>query len=164
ARDAFDGLALMDRIVGGSFDAHLDELRRKNEGRSIRPSRKLGRAADPKPLRPVDVEAIRLRRAELTGNLAVPQPPFWWARTIDRISPKAVLPYLNERMLYQFQWGYRKDGKSLDEYRAWAKQELRPVLQRILDIAIGEEILVPQAAYGYFRCAAEGNDVVLFDG
>jgi 5-methyltetrahydrofolate--homocysteine methyltransferase len=164
ARDAFDGLALMDRIVGGSFDAHLDEIRRKREGRPVNPSRKLGRAADPKPLRPVDGEAIRLRRAELTGNLAVPQPPFWGARTIDRISPKAVLPYLNERMLYQFQWGYRKDGKSLAEYREWAKQELRPVLQRILEIAIGEEILVPQAAYGYWRCAAEDNDVVLFDG
>jgi 5-methyltetrahydrofolate--homocysteine methyltransferase len=164
ARDAFDGLGLMDRIVGGSFDAHLDEIRRKREGRPVHSSRKLGRAADPKPLRPVDVEAIRLRRAELTRNLAVPQPPFWGARTIDRISPKAVLPYLNERMLYQFQWGYRKDGKSLAEYRAWAKQELRPVLQRILDIAIGEEILAPQAAYGYWRCAAEGNDVVLFDG
>jgi 5-methyltetrahydrofolate--homocysteine methyltransferase len=94
----------------------------------------------------------------------VPQPPFWGACTIDRISPKAVLPYLNERMLYQFQWGYRKDGKSLAEYRAWAKEELRPVLRRILEIAIGEEILVPQAAYGYWRCAAEGNDVVLFDG
>jgi 5-methyltetrahydrofolate--homocysteine methyltransferase len=164
ARDAFDGLGLIDKIVGGSFDAHLKEIRRKREGRPVNPSRKLGRAADPKPLRPVDVEAIRLRRAELTRNIAVPQPPFWGARTIDRISPKAVLPYLNERMLYQFQWGYRKDGKSLAEYRAWAKQELRPVLQRILDIAIGEEILVPQAAYGYWRCAAEDNDVVLFDG
>jgi 5-methyltetrahydrofolate--homocysteine methyltransferase len=163
ARDAFDGLALMDRIVAGSFDAHLDEIRRKSQGRPVSPSRRLGRAADPKPLRPMDLDAIRLRRAELTRNLPVPQPPFWGARTIDRISPKAVLPYLNERMLYQFQWGYRKDGKSLAEYRAWAKQELRPVLRRILDIAIRGEILLPQAAYGYWRCAAEGNDVVLFD-
>jgi 5-methyltetrahydrofolate--homocysteine methyltransferase len=163
ARDAFDGLHLMDRIVGGGFDAHLDEIRRQNEGRPKNPSRKLGRAADPKPLRPVDLDEIRLRRAELTRDLPVPTPPFWGPRTIERISPKAVLPYLNERMLYQFQWGYRKDGKSLAEYREWAKDELRPVLQRILDVAIGEEILVPQAAYGFWPCAAEGNDVVLFD-
>ena len=40
--------------------------------------------------------------------------------------------------------------------------ELRPVLRRMLDIAIREEILVPQAAYGYWPCAAEGNDVILF--
>jgi 5-methyltetrahydrofolate--homocysteine methyltransferase len=162
ARDAFDGLHLMDKIVGGGFDAHLAETRRKSEGRSKNPSRKLGRAADPKPLRPVDLDEIRLRRAELTRGLPVPQPPFWGPRTIERISPKAVLPYLNERMLYQFQWGYRKDGKSLAEYRDWAKGELRPILQRIVDRAIGEEILVPQAAYGYWPCAAEGNDVMLF--
>ena len=164
ARDAFDGLGLMDKIVTGKFDAHLGEVRAKNQGRAVKPSRKLGRAADPRPLRPVDVEEIRLRRAELTRDVPVPQPPFWGPRTIERVSPKAIVPYLNERMLYQFQWGYRKDGKSLAEYREWAKDELRPVLHRILEIAIREEILVPQAAYGYWPCAAEGNDLILFDG
>ena len=164
ARDAFDGLGLMDKIVTGKFDAHLGEVRAKNQGRAVKPSRKLGRAADPRPLRPVDVEEIRLRRAELTREVPVPQPPFWGPRTIERVSPKAIVPYLNERMLYQFQWGYRKDGKSLAEYREWAKDELRPVLHRILEIAIREEILVPQAAYGYWPCAAEGNDLILFDG
>jgi len=163
ARDAFDGLGLMDKIVNNNFDAHLDEVKRKNEGRPVNQSRKLGRAADPKPMRPVDVDEIRLRRAELTRNVPVPEPPFWGARTIERVPAKAVVPYLNERMLYQFQWGYRKDGRSLAEYREWAKDELRPILHRMLDIAIREEILALQAAYGYWPCAAEGNDVILFD-
>jgi 5-methyltetrahydrofolate--homocysteine methyltransferase len=163
ARDAFDGLGLMDKIVTGQFDAHLEEVQAKNAGRPKNPSRKLGRAADPRPMRPVDLDEIRLRRAELARNVAVPQPPFWGPRTIERMSPQIVVPYLNERMLYQFQWGYRKDGKSLAEYREWAKDELRPVLRRMLKIAIGEEILIPQAAYGYWPCAAEGNDVILFD-
>jgi 5-methyltetrahydrofolate--homocysteine methyltransferase len=81
---------------------------------------------------------------------------------VSKISAKAVAPYLNERMLYQFQWGFRKEGRSLAEYKKWARQELRPVLSRIMDIAIREAILQPQAAYGYWRCAAEGNDVILF--
>ncbi len=164
ARDAFDGLDLMDKIVtGNDFDSHLAEVNSRNEGRPVNQSRKLGRAADAKPLRPVDVEEIRLRRAELTRNVPVPEPPFWGPRTIERVPPKAVMPYLNERMLYQFQWGYRKDGRSLAEYSEWAKDELRPILRRIVDIAIREEILVPQAAYGYWPCAAEGNDVILYD-
>ncbi len=163
ARDAFDGLGLMAKIVGGRFDAHLAEVQAKNAGRPKNPSRKLGRAADPRPMRPIDFAEIRLRRAELARNVAVPQPPFWGPRTIERMSAQVVVPYLNERMLYQFQWGYRKDGKSLAEYREWARDELRPVLRRVLDIAIGEAILVPQAAYGYWPCAAEGNDVILFD-
>jgi 5-methyltetrahydrofolate--homocysteine methyltransferase len=163
ARDAFDGLGLMAKIISGGFDAHLDEVRRRNEGRPVNPSRELGRAADPKPLRPIDLDEVRLRRAELTRGVKVPPPPFWGPRTIERVAPQAVVPYLNERMLYQFQWGYRKDGKSLAEYREWAKDELRPVLRRILDIAVREQILVPQAAYGYWPCAAEGNDVILYE-
>jgi 5-methyltetrahydrofolate--homocysteine methyltransferase len=163
ARDAFAGLDLMDKIVTGRFDSHLAEVKSRNEGRPVNQTRKLGRAADAKPLRPVDVEEIRLRRAELTRNVPVPEPPFWGPRTIERVPPKAVVPYLNERMLYQFQWGYRKDGRNLAEYREWAKDELRPVLRRMLDIAIREEILVPQAAYGYWPCAADGNDVILYD-
>jgi len=163
ARDAFAGLDLMDKIVTGRFDAHLDEVRRRSEGWPVNQTHKLGCAADPKPLRPVDVEEIRLRRAELIRNVPVPEPPFWGSRTIERVPPKAVVPYLNKRMLYQFQWGYRKEGRSPAEYREWAKDEFRPVLRRMLDIAIRKEILVPQAAYGYWRCAAEGNDVILFD-
>jgi 5-methyltetrahydrofolate--homocysteine methyltransferase len=163
ARDAFDGLGLMDKIVNNNFDAHLEEVRRKSEGRPVNQTRKLGRAADPRPMRPIDVEEIRLRRAELTRNVPVPEPPFWGPRTIARVPAKAVVPYLNERMLYQFQWGYRKDGRTLAEYREWARDELRPVLKRIFDIAVGEDILVPQAAYGYWPCAAEGNDVILYD-
>jgi len=72
------------------------------------------------------------------------------------------VPYLNERMLYQFHWGYRKDGRTLDEFKLWAQKELRPILQRMLDTAIQQDILVPQAVYGYWPCAAEGNDVILF--
>ncbi len=68
ARDAFDGLHLMDRIVGNDFDGHLAQLREKSAGRPVNPSRKLGRAGDPQPTRPFklddgDFEEIRLRRA-----------------------------------------------------------------------------------------------------
>jgi 5-methyltetrahydrofolate--homocysteine methyltransferase len=162
ARDAFDGLALMDRIVGNDFDGYLADVQEKNAGRPKNESRKLGRAADARPMRPVDLEEIRLRRAELNRGVPVPQPPFWGPRTITKISAKAVAPYLNERMLYQFQWGFRKEGRSLAEFKKWARQELRPILSRIMDQAIREAILEPQAAYGYWRCAAEGNDVILF--
>src|SRR5262249_25394045 len=125
--------------------------------------RKLGRAADAKELRPIDVEEIRLRRAELAAGVPVAEPPFWGARTIARVPVKALVPFLNERMLYQFQWGYRKDGRTLDAFKSWAQKELRPVLQRMLDVSIQQDILVPQACYGYWKCAAEGNDVILFD-
>ena len=163
ARDAFDGLALMDRIVGNDFDGYLAEVQEKNAGRPKNESRKLGRAGDARPQRPVDFEEIRLRRAELTLGVTVPTPPFWGAKVLERVPVKTIAPYLNERMLYQFQWGFRKDGRSLAEFKKWARTELRPVLSRVMDQAIREKILRPQASYGYWKAAAEGNAVVLFD-
>jgi 5-methyltetrahydrofolate--homocysteine methyltransferase len=163
AGDAFDGLSLMEKIATGSFDEHLAKLRAANEGRPVNEKRKLGRAADAKPLRPVDAEEIRLRRAELHRGVAVPEPPFWGPRILTHIPAKALVPYLNERMLYQFQWGFRKDGRTLEQFMEWAHHELRPILKRMLDKVEEEDILRPQATYGYWKCAGHGNDVILFD-
>ena len=71
---------------------------------------------------------------------------------------KALLPYLNEQMLYQFHWGYEKQGRRLGEFLAWAQKELRPVLAGLVAEAEAERIFAPQAAYGYFKAAGEGND------
>ncbi|MGE0716462.1 MAG: methionine synthase [Alphaproteobacteria bacterium] len=162
ARDAFDGLSLMDKVVNRTFDGHIAEVAGKRRGRPTNTRRTLGQAAEPKVLRPVDVEEIRLRRAELHKGQPVPPPPFWGPRTIARVPVAALVPYLNERMLYQFHWGYRKDGRTLEEFMAWAQRELRPTLKRMLDIVVQQDILVPQACYGYWRCAADGDAVVLF--
>ena len=163
AGDAFDGLHLMDKVMTGNFDRHLTEIKAKAEGRAVNEKRKLGRAADERVLRPVDLEEIRLRRAELTRDLPVPTPPFWGPRTIARVPVKALVPFLNERMLYQFHWGYRKQGRTLAEFKEWAQRELRPILQRLLDTVIQQDIFVPQAVYGYWKCAAHGNDVILYE-
>ncbi len=162
ARDAFDGLGLMDRVMTGKFDDHLEELRQRRINRPVNRRRKLGVAAEPAE-RPVDLAETRLRRDELSDGVAVPQPPFWGARLVERVSVDALLPFLNERMVYQFHWGYRKDGRKLDEYMRWARQELRPILQSLLERCKQEQILAPQAVYGYWQAAAEGNDVILYD-
>ena len=158
------GSALMDKIVNNNFDAHLAEVRRKSEGRPVNQSRKLGRAADPRPMRPVDLEEIRLRRAELTRNVPVPEPPFWGAAD-DRA-------------------GAGQGGRALPQ-RAHALPipvglpEGRP--RRSPNTANGPRTSCarycaasstsrsartswcrrPPTAIG--RCAAEGNDVILFD-
>jgi len=165
ARDAFDGLNLMDKIVTGGFDAHLTERRMAQQGKAgktMKPRRSLGKPAQPDP-RPADLEETRIRRDELNDGIAVPTPPFWGPRVLARVPVDALVPYLNERMLYQFHWGYRKQGRRLADYMDWARRELRPELKRMLDIAKQQDILLPQAVYGYWPACGEGNDVVLFD-
>jgi 5-methyltetrahydrofolate--homocysteine methyltransferase len=161
ARDAFDGLHLMDKVAGNGFDDYLAALQSKRKGRARNESRTLG-TADPRGFAPVDVAYAEERRRRLTAEEPVPAPPFWGARVIEA-APKAIIPFINERSLYQFQWGFRKQGRSLDDFLGWAKQELRPVLKRMLALTEAEDILRPQAIYGYWKCAGAGNDLILFE-
>jgi 5-methyltetrahydrofolate--homocysteine methyltransferase len=167
ARDAFDGLHLMDRVVGGDFAAHVAQ-RAAAAGARSRPGRKPrtlayanGNVAP--PARPVDLDEIRVRRHELARDVRPPTPPFWGPRLIEHVPVKALLPWLNEQMLYQFHWGYEKQGRRLEEFLAWAQKELRPVLADLVARAEAEAAFAPAAAYGYWPAAAEGNDIVVFE-
>jgi 5-methyltetrahydrofolate--homocysteine methyltransferase len=161
ARDAFDGLHLMDKVMGNAFDDYLAAVQAKRRGRPRNEKRVLGQA-DPRGFQPVDVAYAEARRRRLTEGVPVPVPPFWGPRLIEA-APKAIVPFINERSLYQFQWGFRKAGRSLEDFLGWAKQELRPVLKRMLALAEAEDILKPQAIYGYWKCAGQGNDLILFE-
>ncbi|MFQ3623024.1 MAG: methionine synthase, partial [Acetobacteraceae bacterium] len=161
ARDAFDGLHLMDKVVGGTFDDYLAAVQARRKGKPSNTRRRLGEAVEATTL-PVDRAEARARRRRLAAGHTPPEPPFWGARLVEAPT-KAVVPFINERSLYQFQWGFRKQGRRLEDFLGWAKQELRPVLKRMLKLAEEEAILRPQAIYGYWKAAGEGNDLVLFD-
>ncbi len=161
ARDAFDGLHLMDKVTGNGFDDYLAATQAKRAGKARNTRRTLGQA-DARAFAPVDVKEAQARRRRLNKGEPVIAPPFWGARFIEA-APKAVVPFINERSLFQFQWGFRKQGKSLEEFLVWARQELRPVMKRMLDICEAEQILKPQAVYGYWKAAGQGNDLILFD-
>ncbi|MBV9118651.1 MAG: methionine synthase [Acetobacteraceae bacterium] len=160
ARDAFDGLGLMDKVMGNGFDDYLAAVQAKRAGKARNTARTLGQA-DARAFRPVDVGAVQARRRRVTADVAIPEPPFWGARVVEA-APKAIVPFVNERSLYQFQWGFRKQGRSLDGFLGWAKQELRPVMKRMLALCEAEDILRPRAAYGYWKAAGQGNDLILF--
>jgi 5-methyltetrahydrofolate--homocysteine methyltransferase len=172
ARDAFDGLDLMAKVVDGHFDAHLQTLQEK---RANRPSRK-NKAANANAVqapdgaeahkivdRPVDFEAIKLRKTELMKNTTVPTPPFWGSRVVENVALKALIPYINETMLFQFQWGFKKQGRKREEHAAWLKEHVKPEMVKLLQRCEDEKILTPKAVYGYWKAAAEGDAILLFD-
>ena len=161
ARDAFDGLDLMNKVVDGTFDSHLDGVRAKQAARRPASNRRIGRPS--KPAASVDPAAAQARRNRLAEDVSIPQPPFWGPRAIARVPLKTLVPYLNERMLFQMQWGYRKEGRRLEEYLKWAQRNLRPMLKTLIERCETEQILLPQAVYGYWPCAGSGDDLILFD-
>jgi 5-methyltetrahydrofolate--homocysteine methyltransferase len=162
ARDAFDGLDLMAKVAAGSFDDYMAEVKAKRLSRPSNERRTLGQAAQP-ATRPVDVEEVRLRRAELSQGYDVPTPPFWGPKVIDHVPLQTLVTYLNETMLYQFQWGFKKAGRTIEEWKAWAHKELKPMAVDLLKRCDKEGILQPKAVYGYWPCASDGDSVILFD-
>ncbi|MBI3091739.1 MAG: methionine synthase [Candidatus Tectomicrobia bacterium] len=161
ARDAFEGLHLMAKVTAGTFDAHLATTAARQALRAAG-KRRAGKDREAAQLREAESERLHQRRMKLAAGVAVPTPPFWGPRLIEAVPIKALLPFLNETTLFQFQWGFRKEGRDPEAYRAWARRELRPILRRILAVCERESILQPQAIYGYWKCAGEGNDLIIF--
>jgi 5-methyltetrahydrofolate--homocysteine methyltransferase len=160
ARDAFDGLSLMEKVTGNGFDDYMAAVQAKRTGKARNTARTLGQA-DARAFQPVDVATVQARRRAMTADQPVIVPPFWGPRVVEA-PPRAIVPFLNERSLYQFQWGFRKQGRSLDDFLGWAKQELRPIMRRMLALCEAEDILKPQAIYGYWKAAGQGNDLLIF--
>ena len=160
ARDAFDGLRLMEEVTTGGLDAFVAANRAKRARPSTRRRTRdeAGRDAPP----PLDRALARARRLRLAdGDAGPPTPPFWGPRRIEATT-RAILPFLNERSLYQLQWGFRKQGRRIEDFLQWARGELRPVMQRMLELCERDGILQPQAIYGYWPAAGDGDDLVLF--
>ena len=160
ANDAFDGLGLMNKVMDGSFGDYV-----MAEKQRTRPRRKAVEIISQEEsifADQTDSAAAREKRARMALGVNVPVPPFWGPRIIDYVPAETLIPYINERSLYMQQWGFKKQGKRIEDYMEDAKREFRPILKRILDDANKDKALNATASYGYWPAAAEGNDVIIF--
>ena len=149
AGDAFEGLALMNRLAEG--------------GPLVLPNAPV---AGPRRARARDDEdaatgAIPDRSAVSISN-PIPAPPFWGSRVVERIDMQTILPYINEKMLFGVQWGYTPGGRKKPEYDAFIKDEVRPILHDLARRCAKEGILRPQAIYGYWPCNSDGDDLIIY--
>jgi 5-methyltetrahydrofolate--homocysteine methyltransferase len=112
-----------------------------------------------------DAPAVDTQRSPLVAtDNPVPKPPFWGVKRLEQVPLRAVLPYINRNTLYKFQWGYKPQGRSVEEYREYARRELDPILNRLVAQSDAERILQPTALYGYFSCQSEGNSLIVYRG
>ncbi len=108
-------------------------------------------------------ERARRRHSDIGHDHPVPRPPFWGSRVLEGIDLKAPLGYLNETMLFQVQWGFRKKRRAPDVWKRYVDAEIRPVYRNLVERCQQEHILQPQAIYGYWPCNADGDDLVIFE-
>jgi 5-methyltetrahydrofolate--homocysteine methyltransferase len=92
----------------------------------------------------------------------VPAPPFFGVKRLEQVPLKAILPYINRNTLYKFQWGFKPQGRSVDEYREYSRRELDPILNRLVLESDANKVLQPTALYGYFSCQSEGNTLLVY--
>lgn len=148
AKDAFEGLALMRRLSEG--------LPLIDESKPVH----IGKKASASSV--VAVPANVARSAVAIDN-PIPTPPFWGSRVIERINLQTVMPYINEKMLFGVQWQYTPAGRKKDEYDAYIRTEVRPILHELAKRCAQESVVVPQAIYGYWPANSEGQDLIVYE-
>jgi 5-methyltetrahydrofolate--homocysteine methyltransferase len=167
ARDAFEGLRLMDQIMntkrGGAPDTDSPEAiaaREKEAERKARHERSKRIAEQRKAAEtPVEVPA----RSDVSADNEVPVPPFWGTRIVKGVALAEYTGLLDERALFLGQWGLRgvKGGEG-PSYEDLVESEGRPRLRYWLDRLSTDGILANAAVvYGYFPAVSDGDDVIV---
>ncbi len=99
---------------------------------------------------------------KLQTDNPIPKPPFWGSRVVEQVPLTALVPYINRTALYKVQWGFKPKGKSKEEYKQWARTEVDPILNRLVHESVAQNILQPQAVYGYFPAQADGEELIVY--
>ena len=146
ARDAFEGLRLMDAIMAvkrGEPGAALPALRE----RKVKSTRNLEVS-----------EEIDTKRSDVALDIDIPNVPFYGSRIVKGIPLADYSGLLDERALYMGQWGLKG---ARGEFEAMAETEGRPRLRALLNQVQSAGWLEAAVVYGYFPCVSEGNDLVI---
>ncbi|MEU5781392.1 methionine synthase [Micromonospora lupini] len=162
ARDAFEGLSLMDKVMtakrGG---APVIDPEREAALATRRARRERQRSVVTESLPELHDSSVR---SDVAADVAVPTPPFFGTRVVKGVPMADYAALLDERATFRGQWGLNGarggNGPSYDEL---VETEGRPRLRYWLDRLIADQVLEAAVVYGYFPAYSEGNDLVVLD-
>jgi 5-methyltetrahydrofolate--homocysteine methyltransferase len=143
AKDAFEGLRLMDTFMGikkGVPGVELPPLKKR-----VTPTRKI-----------VSDGEVDTRRSDVQSDNFIPKPPFFGSRVVKGIALNDYASMIDERALFLGQWGLKNQ-----EYSKMVVEEGRPRLRALLNDVQSNGWLNAAVTYGYFPCYSQGNDLVI---
>ncbi|MFJ6723040.1 vitamin B12 dependent-methionine synthase activation domain-containing protein, partial [Streptomyces sp. NPDC091259] len=144
ARDAFEGLRLMDALMGvkrGVPGAELPPLKQRRVAKRDTPTQ----VAEP------EVGG----RSDVAVDNPVPTPPFWGTRVVKGIPLKDYASWFDANALFKGQWGL-KDAETI-------ATDGRPRLRGWLDRLHTDGLLEAAVVHGYFPCVSKGDDLIILD-
>ncbi len=150
AKDAFEGLALMDAVMAvkqGVPGARLPEPRKRRYAQVD--------VAD-------ETDQDELPRSDVARRIDVPTPPFWGSRVVKGIALADVVTWLDHRATFMGRWGLRaeKEGRSYEQVEAEvAMPRLRMWLDRIKTEQLGNFAVV----HGYWPAWSDGRELIIGD-
>ncbi|WP_030389603.1 vitamin B12 dependent-methionine synthase activation domain-containing protein, partial [Streptomyces sp. NRRL S-241] len=154
ARDAFEGLRLMDALIAvkrGVPGASLPELKQRRVAKRDTPVLAVEEAEEPGG------------RSDVSVDNPVPTPPFWGTRVVKGIPLKDYASWLDEGALFKGQWGLKQARAGGATYEELVESEGRPRLRGLLDKLHTENLLEAAVVYGYFPCVSKGEDLIILD-
>ncbi|MGW6576903.1 methionine synthase [Streptomyces sp. NPDC054945] len=158
ARDAFEGLRLMDALIAvkrGVPGASLPELKQRRVAK---------RTATPGgPDLQVEEAEEPGGRSDVSIDNPIPTPPFWGTRVVKGIPLKDYASWLDEGALFKGQWGLKQARAGGATYEELVESEGRPRLRGLLDKLHTENLLEAAVVYGYFPCVSKGEDLIILD-
>jgi 5-methyltetrahydrofolate--homocysteine methyltransferase len=155
AADVFAGMHVMDGLT--SDDAAVREST-EAEGRMVKSFSK-NTAVDP------DLTLVELTpegRSPVVERVAsVPIPAYWGARVYKDYNLDDVFPYLNETALFKSQWQLKNAAAA--DYPRLVEEKYRPILLDLEKEVKAAGWFEPKAVIGFYPCASQGNDLIVFD-
>ncbi|MFB7449139.1 methionine synthase [Streptomyces sp. NPDC056194] len=145
ARDAFEGLRLMDALIGvkrGVPGAVLPPLKQRRVPKRAEPVLEV---REPEPA----------GRSDVAADNPVPEPPFLGSKVVTDIPLAEYAPWLDETALFKGQWGL-KDAATIET-------EGRPRLRALLDRIERENLVEAAVVHGWFPCVSKGDDLIVLD-
>ena len=143
AKDAFEGLKLMDLLMGIKKGVAGVELPPLKPRRTVKRETGL-------------LKEIDLVRSDVSAVNPVPIAPFFGSKVMKGIALADYVQMLDERALFLGQWGLK--GK---DFEVMAEEQGRPRLRSLLNEVQSKGWLNAAVVYGYFPCISEGNDLIV---
>ncbi len=152
AQDAFEGLHIMQGLEDVDDDAPAEAVE----------------AAEYERHRTHRTDALDPILYAFDGTLSDVEPmaeppalPFYGARKHTKFDLFELYKYVNPIALFRGQWQFKRpEGMSNPEFTGWLAAEAEPIFRRLgRDLAT---VLKPAVEWGWFPCAGEGNDLIVY--
>lgn len=152
AQDAFEGLDLMGRIASGDESTDVGDAG--------------GAVTERLPSHRVGVLDSALyeftgERSDVAPLENPPAVPFYGDRKQTKFDVFEIYKYINPVALFRGQWQFKRpDGMGNVEFAEWLEGQAQPIFTR-LQRELATRIQ-PRVKWGYFPCASEGNDLIIY--